>query len=236
MKRQLLIISFLLIALGWNLTLHSQVKAFDRKLYIGVGGGASLSSMDFIPNVPQTTNLTYWGGVSVKLHTQKYLGLIGEVNFTQRGWKEDYDPTLNYAYNRTLNFIEVPFMTHVYFGNKVRMNVNIGPQVSFLIGDKQKMSDELQALITDQQARYPDAQIGEQYMDISRLNKVDYGLVAGLGVELPTRVGSFVLEGRYYFGFGDTFPNNRANRDYFSRSANRLIQAKFTYYFPLFVR
>jgi hypothetical protein len=56
--------------------------------------------------------------------------------------------------------------------------------------------------------------------------------VGGLGVEVHTRkAGSFLIEGRYYFGLADFY--NSAKKDYFSRSSNATISAKITYLFDL---
>jgi hypothetical protein len=52
---------------------------------------------------------------------------------------------------------------------------------------------------------------------------VDYGLAAGIGMELKTGIGVFDLEGRYYFGLGDIFTSRRSEQAYFSRSASRVI-------------
>jgi len=73
------------------------------------------------------------GGMAVKYISEKHLGLIAEVNYSQRGWTEEFDPTDGFSYNRRLNYLELPIMTHIYFGNKIRFIVNIGPQISFLL-------------------------------------------------------------------------------------------------------
>jgi hypothetical protein len=45
------------------------------------------------------------------------------------------------------------------------------------------------------------------------------------------KAGSFLIEGRYYFGLADFY--NSAKKDYFSRSSNATISAKITYLFDL---
>ena len=62
--------------------------------------------------------------------------------------------------------------------------------------------------------------------------KIDYGITAGMGVEIRTGIGNFALEGRYYMGFGDIYNNKK--QDPYSRSANRVISAKLTYYIKAF--
>ena len=62
-------------------------------------------------------------------------------------------------------------------------------------------------------------------------NKVDYGITGGLGVELSTPIGHFLLSGRYYYGLGDVFDNSKKGT--FTRSAHQTIVAKLTYLFDI---
>lgn len=220
-----LIISFISIT-----SLYSQKKVFDNELYIGVGGGAYASSVDFVPSIPQNQKIDFFGGVSAKYITQNHLGLIIEANYSRRGWEEEYDSESDFSYSRTLNYLEVPFMTHIYFGDKARFIINVGPQISFLLNDKQSVSSALASDVEARQAIDPDAPIGVQYSPFSELNRFDYGIVGGVGMTLQTGIGNFDLEGRYYFGLGDVFESRRSKNAYFGRSAHRLFEAKLTYY------
>jgi hypothetical protein len=206
-----------------------QVKAqrdFKPELYVGVGGGALSSSVDFAPQkVFQDMYLGYFGGVAAKYIAQKNMGIVAELNYTQRGWKEKFRDNPEFAYTRTLNYVEIPFMTHVYAGKKnMRFIFNAGPQIGVLINDNQIMSNGLADNLGENKNTM-------QYMPIDSLKRFDYGLVGGLGLELKTNAGVFDLEGRYYFGLNDLFPNRRG--DYFARSAHRIIEAKLTYYIKL---
>lgn len=228
MKRFIFILLVLLVLITENL--FAQREIFQGEFYLGAGAGASAASVDFLPSVPQTPKTGILGGVAAKYISQKHLGLVVETNYSQRGWEEEYGPESGFSYNRTLNYLEIPFMTHVYFGNKTRFILNAGPQLSFLLNDNQEMS---QALADDLDARReanPDARIGYQYNPISEMQRVDYGLIGGLGLEIQTGIGSFNLEGRYYFGLGDIFTSRRSDNAYFGRSAHRLIEGKLTYY------
>lgn len=229
--RQILLLFFIcFVSLS---TAQAQNKDFKGELYFGVGGGPLFTSIDFSPTIPQAFHFGYMGGVAAKYISQKNLGIILEVNYAQRGWKEDYEADTGLAFSRKFNYIEIPFMTHVYAGRKTRFIFNAGPQISILLSDKQQMSEALADDLAARRAANPDARIGEQYMSFDSLKRVDYGIVAGLGLALKTGIGDIDLEGRYYFGFGDTFPNNRTKKDYFQRSAHRLIEAKLTYYFKV---
>ena len=228
MKRFLPIFLFFLI----SVQLLAQKKEFEKELYVGVGGGALMSSVDFMPNVLQKQHLGIHGGISAKYITEKHLGLLFELNYAQRGWTEDFPAESGFSYTKTLNYLEIPFMTHVYFGKKVRFVINAGPQLGFLLGSSQNMNDALAADIAAKKQQNPDAPIGMQYSLEPR--KFDYGLIGGIGMELKTGVGNIELEGRYYFGLGDVFESRKSKEDfYFNRSAHRIIEAKLTYYYRI---
>lgn len=210
-----------------------QNESFRNQFMIGVGAGPVFTEVDFEPRIAQTFSNGLSGGVSVKYISEKHLGVLAELNFTQRGWQEDFSTSDNpeYLYSRTLSYVELPLLTHIYFGNKVRFILNIGPQISYMLVDKANMNDALADYIEDVLTDNPDLPIGIQYKSID--NRFDYGLVGGLGIEFNTAVGSFDLEGRYYFGLGDSFDNTRSSASNFSRSAHRYIAAKLTYYFKV---
>jgi len=230
MKR--FVLFFSVIALSTTAML-AQKDIFKGELFLGAGGGVLSPSVDFIPGVPQSFHTASLGGVAVKYISEKHLGLLGEINYTQRGWKEEFDPSTGFTYQRTLNYIEIPIMTHVYFGKKTRFILNAGPQISILTGDKQEMSQALADDVAARQAADPDAPIGVQYGPESEMNRVDYGLIGGLGMALKTGVGDFDLEGRYYFGLGDVFTSRRSDNAFFSRSGHRMFVAKLTYYIKI---
>ncbi len=68
--------------------------------------------------------------------------------------------------------------------------------------------------------------------DLKIDHKFDYGIAAGIGLELNTaKIGHFTVEGRYYYGLSDIFGNSK--KDVFSRSANGTIYVKMGYYITL---
>ncbi|MFY9361940.1 MAG: porin family protein [Dysgonamonadaceae bacterium] len=227
MKRFLLIIPGVLCCF----MLFAQKTDFKSEFYLGAGGGIAFSSVDFEPKVSQKTHNGFLGGISAKYISEKHLGLILEMNFIRRGWTEEYKNDPEYSYTRSLNYLEMPFMTHIYFGNNSRFIFNIGPQISYLLNESSSMSDALADYVEQQRSIEENsfAIPEERYEDAS--HKFDYGIIAGIGFALKTGIGDFDLEGRYYFGLGDILNNRR--EDYYSRSAHRIVEAKLTYYLKL---
>ena len=228
MKRN---VTLLLIFLGCFLgTTKAQITKFRPEFYIGGGAGMLFSKVDLVPSVLQTFHQGMYAGVSAKYISEKHLGLIVEANLANRGWTEEYNDNADYSYSRSLTYLEVPFMTHIYFGNDVRFIINIGPQISFLLNDKEDMSQALADDIAGQEAVSPGPNDRYNPSDV----KFDYGITGGIGMAFRSGIGDFDVEGRYYFGLGDIFKSSRGDQAYYSRSANRVIEAKLTYYLKIF--
>ncbi len=204
----------------------AQVEQPRRILEVGVAGGLNLSQMDLQPQVRQTMLNGINGGVSMRYTSEKYFSMICaaqmEINFSQRGWEEEFDNELPYSYSRTLNYIEIPFMAHLSWGKEpygLQFFINLGPQIGFLLGD----SEEYGGGIIPEERPESIRPIYGKEIDKS----FDYGIVGGAGLELKTKAGNFFVEGRYYYGLSDIFNNSKI--DDFGRSANQTIGIRVGY-------
>ncbi|TFD95387.1 PorT family protein [Dysgonomonas capnocytophagoides] len=230
--KKLLLISLLLLSV--SLQSYGQNK-FTPEWNIGVGFGPTFSSMSIVPtstklNFKTQSMMQYQGGISVRYISDKNVGLIGELNYSQMGWETKFaDETLvANKHQHMLNYISIPLLTHIYFGDKTRFFFNLGPQIGILLSDKEKTNDAFDEwLVTADTTVYSTDLYG-----LKAQKKIDYGIIAGMGVEIRTGIGNFALEGRYYMGFGDIYNNKK--QDPYSRSANRVISAKLTYYIKAF--
>ena len=179
--------------------MHAQTVLLDpAEIYIGTSHGANASMMLFNPTVRQLPLLGYNGGISFRYITQKHVGLQIELNYSQRGWEEE-----DGNYLRRLDYIEMPFLTHIYLGNTHRFIFNVGPKVSYLLSES--------VLVNNTTNSEAEQHIKPVYFPF------DYGLAAGIGYNLHTRkIGVFQLELRGYFGLSDVFANTKT--DYFAAS------------------
>lgn len=210
--------------------LQAQSNTFKPEWNVGVNAGATFSSVDFVPRINMKMLQGKSMGLSIRYVSEKGLGLQAELNYAQQGWKQDFVETDSiYAYSRSANYFELPVLSHIYFGNKVRFIFNLGPKFSFKVSEKETMNDALTEILGSKDSTK--ISIRAQYRKKIERN-FDYGLVVGTGMEVRTKIGNFVLEGRYYFGLGDLF--NSTKSDYFSRSANRVLSAKLTYFIKAF--
>ena len=75
------------------LNASAQVGEYRTDFAIGFNGGYSLSSIAFVPKVPQGQLGGVTAGFSARYTCEKYFksicAVVGEVNLTQMGWKED---------------------------------------------------------------------------------------------------------------------------------------------------
>lgn len=222
MKRYIITITALLLSFVAN----AQIEQPRRILEVGFAGGMSMNKMDFQPTIRQTYLNGINGGISLRYTSEKYFSMICaaqmEVNFSQRGWKEDFDDETGNSYSRTLNYIEVPLLAHLSWGKEERglqFFVNLGPQFGFFIGD----SEEYIGSWTPEERPQSIRPVYGKEVE----KKFDYGIAGGLGVELKTKAGNFFVEGRYYYGLSDIYGNSKT--DDFGRSANQTIYIRAGY-------
>lgn len=225
------IIGASLLAAACTLPAHAQVGEQRHNFAVGVNGGINLNSVSFSPTVKQKNLMGIDGGVTARYISEKYFSMICgaqvEINFSQRGWDEFYQDYPTLSYTRTMNYVEIPFLAHLAFGRDrgLQFFIHAGPQIGFLISDSEKIDGDWEKALAD------GANIVTEQHGKSIDNKFDYGIAGGAGIELRTKAGNFLVEGRYYYGLSDFY--NSTKKDYFSRSAHGVITAKITYLFDL---
>ncbi len=227
MKKSIIITAILLLCSYAFATAQVRDPNFKRELSVGVKGGVTLPSMAFSPSIEQNTWVGTTAGVTMRYIEEKIFGLIVEANFSQRGWDETFeeDP---YNYRRTLNYLEIPFLAHIYFGSeKVHGFVNLGPQVGILLNDNKEGNFDINNPPT-----FNDRNKIPEVYNMPVKNIFDYGITGGLGVELRLNRHIIILEGRYYFGLGDIY-GNRKSDVFYGSSANRGFLVSLAYQFRI---
>lgn len=207
-------------------------REYDPHFWIGGRAGITLSRMEFAPPIDQSMLRASTVAISFRYIEEKLFGLVGELAVTQRGWREDFGDNYRdmFHYDRTLTYIELPVMAHIYFGSrKVKCFFNAGPSVSYMVGDKIKADFDYRNPQDVEDFPYHYRHTEQLSMDIS--NKFDYGIQAGAGVEMFFGRQSVYLEGRYYYGLGSIFPSHKS--DTFTASRGTSIIVSFGYYFKV---
>lgn len=206
---------------------QAQVGEQRHNFSIGVNGGINMNSVSFSPTVRQKNLMGINSGLTLRYISEKYFKMICgaqlEVNFSQRGWDEFYEDYPELQYTRKMNYVEIPFLAHLAFGKErgLQFFIHAGPQIGFFVSDSYTQSgnwNDYTGITVEQHKKAVE-------------NKFDYGIAGGAGLELRTKAGNFLLEGRYYYALSDFYKSTK--KDFFSRSAHGIIVAKLTYLFDL---
>lgn len=176
---------------------------------IGVKGGANFSRFVFEPSITQEIKTGYTGGLVFKYMAQPHLGVQLEANYVQRGWTETIGT--DSTFTRDLNYLELPFMTHVAFGKRTRFILNFGPNISYLISS------------TDSIAAIGESTDGYYQKEID--NPLMIALSLGIGMAKITSFGEFQLEARLTQGLNNVIENEQG----VSTAANTSISVTLAY-------
>lgn len=201
-RRALLCFAFIAATASANAQVH-----YDANIAVGIKGGMSLSRVFFHPSVEQGFLPGAQIGAQFRYIEENHFGLIAELNFEQRGWKENFDGA-PYHYSRTLNYIQLPVMAHIYFGHRGRFFVNAGPAIGVYLGEK--TSTNFDPNNTSGLPDFPNTNRMNTQMTMKAEGKFDYGIAAGIGGEFfATQQHSVTAEVRFYYGLGNVFSAKR---------------------------
>ena len=202
----------------------------QHRLDVGGHAGVTLSKINFNPTVPQSMQTGMTAGVMLRYIAEKNFGLVAELNVAQRGWKESFEES-DYSYNRRFTYLELPILTHIYFGGqRVKGFFNLGPELNVMLGEGTSSNFDYHNA-GDLEYFNNEARHTEQ-MSLGVSNKLDYGISVGAGMELSLNAKqSLLLEGRFYYGLTDVFPNHKT--DIFSGSSSMTVAVTLGYLFNL---
>jgi|GEM_PF-268140 len=199
----------------------SSKEEFQPYFSIGAKLGTSFSKVRFDPvvqsnDVEQNFERGYVGGIAFKYFAQRIMGVQLELNFMQAGWDEVLES--GSTYNRKLNFIQIPVMTHAEFGwDKTKILINFGPSFSYLISEDEEMS---LSSGTDSREYYA--------RELDR--RFYFGACFGVGAVRRTNIGDFQLEGRVTFNLNNCF-SGEVEDDYTS-SQTYGLEVTLSYFVP----
>ena len=213
-----------MILAGSLLTCQAQTH-FDSRVDLGVRGGTTFSTVMFKPSITGKLGMGYTGGITFRYSEENHFGIIAEVNLVQRGWAEKFE-NLPYSYQRILNYVEVPVMSHIYFGHRGKFFINAGPEVAYYIGDKIKSNFNYRDTSGLEGFNDKHRRTEQLTMDVSQ--KLDFGIVAGLGGEFSlNRHNSLAVEARLYYGIGNVMPSGRQDTFTLSNQLSMAVTAGY---------
>ncbi len=237
----------------------AQVGEYRNDFAMGGNAGLTISSVSFVPEVPQSQLMGKTFGVTMRYIGEKYFNsicaVVAEVNYAQIGWKEriwdaNDNAVINSAtneaekYSRRLNYIQIPLMARMGWGRERRgfqFFVQVGPQMGLLLSESTEANFDLDHPNVNDRISHvsgPNITKDKKTYNYSNMyhkaveNKFDYGIAGGGGLEFShPKVGHFIIEGRYYFGLGNIYGNTK--RDYFAKSNLQNIVVKLSYLFDV---
>ena len=202
---------------------------FDSRVDIGVRGGVTLSEVMFKPSITQKFGLGKTLGFTFRYTEENHFGIIAEVNVVQRGWAEKFEDQ-PYNYQRLLNYVEIPVMSHIYFGRRAKFFFNAGPEIAYYIGDKIKSNFDVSEIGSLPNFGDKNRRTDQLAMQVSQ--HLDFGIVAGLGGEFSiNRKNAICVEARVFYGIGNVMPSGR--QDVFSVSNQLSIGVTAGYWFRI---
>lgn len=230
-SRILRIILISVVVILTSQTALSQSDHYEGNVFVGAKGGVTVSRTFFNPSVPQSMKLGGVAGLMFRYIEENHFGIVAELNFEQRGWKEDFKET-DFKYSRTLNYLQLPVFAHIYFGSsRSHFFVNAGPEIGFMIGESTSANFDPEQISSISGFPLQGRQIAQ--LTSPATPKIDFGISGGIGAEvfLDRGKGSLTMEARFYYGLGNTLKCGRMET--FSSANSMSIMATIGYWFQL---
>ena len=220
-------IALVLLALIAVVSISAQ-KHYVPHVHVGFHAGMGMSQMSFSPSVEQKMLNGITAGMAFRFAEERHVGLMVELNVTQRGWQEDFEDS-PLTYSRKMTYLELPMMTHIFFGSrKVKGFFNLGPQLCYMLGSS--IDSNFDYTNPGLSPDFPSGYRSVEQMAMEIKNKFDYGILVGAGLEtIIKRKHSVMLEARMYYGLGNIFSSSK--KDVFSASRGMNITVTLGYMF-----
>lgn len=184
--------------------LPNKLFSQEHQHYFGLRGGYSISSIGFEPNqgeIKSVSGIDF--GVAYKLYAERFMGAQMELNFVNKGYKQD-DTTY------TGRAIELPVMAQgfIRFGG-FRVFVNGGFFCSYMLSQDVERPDDSGNLYK------------ESYSFSDRDKRFEYGLVGGGGLAFQLKKIELQVDVRYQYSLGYSMkPRYRDEQTIFSHRNN----------------
>ncbi len=228
-------ITIILVCCSISVSLFAQPKLLKEEMYIGAQGGVLASMVNFSPTIDQNPLHCHLGataGLVYRYIGHKVCGLQVELNYMGRGWQE-YSAESGYAYRRQLDYIEIPLLMHLYFGDYSRSTkcargfLNLGPQIGFLVNEK---GSNIPTAYSSAWNSGKGSGTYHQYVPLE--NRFDWGIAGALGFYYITQhAGVYQFEARFNYSLGSNFSTSRM--DYFTSSNNMNLSFTVAYFWKL---
>jgi hypothetical protein len=218
------------------LTLFLLIYTFQvySQFNVGIKGGVTFSNIIYDAAYQQNSVETeiipgIMGGVSFQYINKKNAGVQFEVLYIQKGFSTKFDSVKNTRYERSIDYISLPFLMHVSFGKKrLQISLILGPYGSYAVGSNEILTDGMQ-------------ESGRTYQfDPEIDNRFEFGLKGGIGIRHKFNFGIIELQGLLSFTFTSLYRWKAVNKDpemdrFFElpeMAQSQVYQVALSYYYP----
>lgn len=179
MKRFFLTCTMLLVGLS----------AAFAQAQIGLRAGANWATIvdgqDAMDGVEEPWRPGITLGIASSFQINEMFAIAPELNYSQRGYKMEFADFPDESSELRFNYLEVPILFRLSFGDVLKGYVNAGPAFSYWLGGKDDDGDKI------------------DFDDSEDFKRFEIGASVGGGVQLDTEAGSFLIDLRYTRGFTD---------------------------------
>lgn len=188
-----------------------------------VGSGFEVTNMDL--EQPWRTGFNV--GIASQFRTSEVFSIAPELIYEQRGYRVlEVDGTGEAI--ATFNYLSLPFMFRLHFGDILKGYVNAGPTLSYWLGGRQTSSVPglFDVEFEDEKIIF-EGDVNEGPWGYDDARRFEIGAAVGGGIMLDTEGGSFLIDLRYVHGFTDlaTVPN-------ITNFRNRVVSVSLIYLVP----
>ena len=172
--------------------------------YIGARAGWGVGYGRFAP-VSWYPMKWVWGtwsaGIQWKYYGKvRYIGAVAaELEFLQRAYQEQASLDSEDYTRRVYSTVNLPLIWHIHMNfsdNRLRVFLNAGIWASYNVGAYEWVKSG--NTVTE----------GPYHMTLVKDNPLGYGLLGGIGLNVVMGKWELMLEGRYYFSYGDIMRNS----------------------------
>ncbi|MEN7547929.1 outer membrane beta-barrel protein [Rapidithrix thailandica] len=185
--------------------------------WIGGSGFASASSSLITPSVKSAQIIGAGGGLVFRHMSQKHFGIQLELNYVQKGWQQNFNTGENVQNH--IDYLELPMYSHISFGNKFKIFVDLGVYGAMAIRNSVSGVTE------------PDTSTPVYLYDESQDAKFDFGVGGGGGLGYDIGVGMIQVDVKYNVGLNYVMDRFRPNTP--DRSYNTAFKLGISYLIPL---
>ncbi len=168
------------------------------QMLMGIKAGFNASKINFSPYFDQYNYFVrfnykpgYSGGLVFQYFSEKKLGLQAELLYSQKGFITHYDDQLNNQYERDIDYLSLPVITHFYILQK-----NTTPFL--LLGTYGSLAIHSREIYYDNHAITREV---NYTFNSSRDNRWEFGILGGAGIKRIFPFGTLQLQGEFSYSF-----------------------------------